>query len=129
MIYQIALAGSLTDIEGGVTGGAKAALSPPGTLAPLTKKTFINKKLVGVCGDSVGPHGNFKDLKGKTPNQYNSLCAHAVISQNVVPNVMVEGRMMAVAAAGKYGSICDCTHYIFGPGSTNVFVGSKSGLV
>lgn len=97
-----------TDITPGTGVEGANALAPAGQgYVMATAATVVCEMLpVAKMGDPVSPHGNFTNPK--LPG-YNPLCGAAVIVEGN-PNVLVNGRQMAVA--GPLGSLCSCGHWI-----------------
>ena len=112
----VAVAGDLTDPEGGVF--KNLALVPPGTIIPgvTTALTVLAMgRSVAVAGSAVTSHGNPVDPE--EPG-FNPTCAASVILGGTIPNILVEGRPIAVLT-----STCTCGHFIFGPGALTVLAG------
>jgi uncharacterized Zn-binding protein involved in type VI secretion len=112
----VAVAGDLTDPTGGVF--KNLALTPPGTIipGPTTALTVLAMgRPVAVAGSLVTPHGN---PTSPPVYGYNPTCACATILGGTIPNILVEGRPIAVLT-----STCTCGHFIVGPGAPTVLAG------
>jgi len=113
----VATVGDVTDPTGGVFHNL--ALVPPGNIMPgppAAVTVFAMGRPVATAGALITPHGNPTNplLPG-----FNPLCATAVILGGTIPNILVEGKPIAVLTA----STCTCGHFIFGPGAPTVIAG------
>jgi hypothetical protein len=120
LILPIACVEDLTDPATGEWG---TVVPPPGALLPEGAATsvFAGGRLVATVGTGVATHGNpdNPDAPGFNPG-----CATAILSGfHSAPNVLVEGRPVAVAGPEMGGTLASCTHYVFGPGCPTVLVG------
>jgi len=89
---------------------------PPGTIAvgAATVRAGPSGLPVATVGSLTTIHGNPYDPKAPG---YNPVCAAATISQGI-PNIMVEGRPVAML-----GAACTCGQHFVTQGIPNVYVG------
>lgn len=112
----VATVADLTDPVGGVF--KNLALIPPGKVlpGPMAALTVLAMgRPVAVAGSLISTHGN--PTNPKLPG-FNPPCAAAAILGGTIPNILVEGRPIAVI-----GSTCTCGHFIIGPGAPTVIAG------
>ena len=112
----VATVGDLTDPVGGVF--KNLALVPPGKILPgppAAVTVFAMGRPVATAGALISTHGNPTDPK--LPG-FNPVCGKAVILGGTIPNILVEGKPLAVIT-----STCTCGHFIVGPGAPTVFAG------
>ena len=113
----IAVVGGFTDTPG-ITG---RLVGPPGQVlygAIAGGPVMVFGQQVATLGFPITPHGNFTNPK--LPG-FNPGCGHATIGLQTVPNVLVNGKPVAVADF-KAGSVCTCSHRVV-TGFPNVRVG------
>lgn len=109
----------LTDIPG-LPG---RLVAPQGKIFSITPTVTAARKPVLTLGAVVAWHGNPDD--SDAPG-YNPPCGHAQVQMQVIPNILVQGKPIAVASPTK-GSVCSCGHFVLGPGAVTVLAGSGAG--
>ena len=118
--FPIAVVQSTTD----VTGLVGAVVAPVGIV--MANPSIVGGPVlamgmqVATVTSPILPHGNW--FNPKAPG-YNLKCANAVITSSPIPNVLVNGKPVAVASGGSsVGAVCTCTHTILS-GIPNIMVG------
>ena len=118
MTFPVATTGCLTDIV-----GVAGRLVSPGEVVSKTKTVLAMGRPVAALGDPINFHGN--PGNPYAPG-FNPPCADATIALKVIPNILVEGRPLAVFGPVGTGSVCSCGHVILGVGAPTVIAGLGS---
>jgi uncharacterized Zn-binding protein involved in type VI secretion len=91
---------------------------PPGVIASITTTVLAGGRPVATIGALVSPHGNFTNPQAPG---YNPACEAATIAPPCVPNVLVEGRPVAVISPT---TMCTCKfHWVALTGDPTILVG------
>lgn len=111
----VAVTGDMTDIPGlpGSVG------FPNNVFASITTTVLAEGRPVCTLGAIAAPHGNYTDPK--RPG-FNPPCASSAIATKTIPNILVEGKPIAVVGVGV-GSLTKCGHWVLGPGALTVIAG------
>lgn len=117
-LQPVAIQGDTTDI----LGVPEELVGPQGVITSVTPSVWAMGKPVLTEGATVPTHGNPDNTHAPG---FNPPCASATVTMQTVPNILVEGKPIAVVGVGE-GSVCSCGHYVLGPGAPTVLIGSGS---
>lgn len=116
MPRPVATQGTLSDLLG-MTG---RLVGPPAIPTTITPTVIAEGRPVLTVGAPVKSHGN--PYNPKAPG-FNPPCAYSAVAGLFVPNVIVEGKPLAVYGPPKIGSFLACGHVLFTPGAVTVLAG------
>jgi hypothetical protein len=103
-----------------VPGMPGRLVAPLALIQSITPTVLANWKPVLTRGAIVPTHGN--PYNPRAPG-FNPPCAAALVKSNVIENILVEGKPLAVRGPVGVGSICTCGHVVLGPGAPTVLAG------
>lgn len=112
MAFPVAVAGDTTDVPG-LPGRLVPPMAPFMSISPTV---VAMGRPVLTLGSPVPTHGN--PFNPQAPG-FNPPCAASVVASMVIPNILVEGKPLAVV-----GSVAACGHFVFGPGAPTVIAGA-----
>jgi len=118
-LVPVSVGGDTNDIPG-VAGYLVAPMVPA---IPLSTRTFAMGRPINTLGSILPMHGNPFDPEAPG---YNPPCAQATITGQIVPNIIVEGKPLALAGTGV-GSFFSCGHWVLGPGAVTVLASAAPG--
>lgn len=116
MSFPVAITGDKNDPV-----GMSGRLVPPmNVLTSMSTSVLAEGRPVLTAGAMCATHGN--PFNPKAPG-FNPPCAHATVVGNTIPNILVEGKPLAVAGPPGIGSTLSCSHVVLGPGANSVRAG------
>ena len=116
MSFSIAVEGDTNDPKG-ISGRLVPPMVPIVSVCPTVR---AEGKAVLTMTATIPAHGNPRNPKAPG---FNPPCAHATIVSNCIPNILVEGKPLAVAGPPGVGSLLSCGHVVLGPGVSTIRVG------